>query len=379
MEKSWKWELLHPHQDHAEDVPCPRASFGGMLSIDGCVYLFGGIKVMYGRPQGPGDLSVQGTLNDLWRYDLDRGRWTRLEDYDGRIGFRPSDARPCTRKLTTWLPVNGKLYLFGGSSVQGPGKREIKLNDLWSYDPKTARWELIEPDDGRAVSIVAEGHRSAGSGGMGAAVLGESLYMMAGHGAMTHAQLWSYNVPSGKRAYLGPEAEGGNAWPPKRYCPVLVGWNGKLYLWGGRDSQDRAPEFYNDLWAYDPDEGAWTCLQQNRAEDVARPSPRYGLGYAVIGEYLYLFGGFAGGKGEHPQLNDLWRCDLRAGRWTCLAPQNGAKDTSAGAEWPAVKRIPVMASAGGSVYLFGGLDLATGPRGDGPLAAYNDFWRGTPA
>ena len=117
-----KWELLHPDQEQAEDVPCKRAAFGGMLSYNGCVYLFGGIKVMYGRPKGPGDLSVQGSLNDLWRYDPGRGRWTRLEDHDGRIGFSPSDARPCTRKLTTWLPVNGRLYLFGGSSVRGPGK-----------------------------------------------------------------------------------------------------------------------------------------------------------------------------------------------------------------------------------------------------------------
>ena len=374
-----KWELLHPDQEQAEDVPCRRAAFGGMLSYNGCVYLFGGIKVMYGRPKGPGDLSVQGSLNDLWRYDPGRGRWTRLEDHDGRIGFRPSDTRPCTRKLTTWLPVNGRLYLFGGSSVRGPGKGAIKLNDLWAYDPKTASWELIEPDDGRASGITVDGHRPAGSGGMGAAVLGDYLYLMGGHGAMTHAQLWTYKAPAGKWEHLGPATNGRNGWPPKRYCPVLAGWNGRLYLWGGRDSQGRAPEFYNDLWEYDPDGGAWTCIQENRADDVARPSPRYGLGHAVIGDYLYLFGGFAGGEGEHPQLNDLWQYDLRAGRWDCLYPHNGAEDCSAGAERPGVRRIPVMTVGGESVYLFGGLDLATGPHGDGPLAAYNDFWRGTPA
>ena len=175
-----KWELLHPDQEQAEDVPCRRAAFGGMLSYDGCVYLFGGIKVMYGRPKGPGDLSVQGSLNDLWRYDPGRGRWARLEGHDGRIGFRPSDTRPCTRKLTTWLPVNGRLYLFGGSSVRGPGKGAIKLNDLWAYDTKTASWELLEPDDGRASGIAADGHRPAGYGGMGAAVLGDTLYLMGG-------------------------------------------------------------------------------------------------------------------------------------------------------------------------------------------------------
>jgi hypothetical protein len=64
----------------------------------------------------------------------------------------------------------------------------------------------------------------------------------------------------------------------------------------------------------------------------------------------------------------------------CIWPKEvAAKDYSARAERPGVRRIPVMTSVGRAIYLFGGLDLATGPRGDGPLAAYNDFWRGTPA
>lgn len=118
-----KWELLHPDQEQAEDVPCRRAAFGGMLNCDGCVYLFGEIKVMYGRPKGPGDLSVQGSLNDLWRYEPGRGRWTRLEDHDGRIGFRPSDTRPCTRKLTTWLPDPAATGRWRRSTISGAEPR----------------------------------------------------------------------------------------------------------------------------------------------------------------------------------------------------------------------------------------------------------------
>ncbi len=383
---AWKWELLHPHQDEDDEVPCPRAAPGGMLSYDKCIYLFGGIKVMYGQPKGPGDLSVQGSLNDLWRYDPDQGRWARLEDHDGRTGFGQSDAGPCTRKLTAWLPVDDKLYLFGGSSVLGPGLTTVKLNDLWSYDPKAGRWELIEPDDGRAMEspTSAAGHRPAGWAAMGSAVLGDRLYLMGGIGGpatmsvMMHAQLWAYDVRAGSWKHLGPGSDGRGDWPPKRYCPVLAAWNGRLYLWGGRDSEDRAPKFYNDLWEYDPERGRWTCIAENRVDDDARPCPRYGVGQAVVGDHLYVFGGFGGGKGDHPQLNDLWRYDFRAGLWDCACPHNGARDYLAGAECPGVRRIPVMASAGGSVYLFGGLDLATGPNGEGPLAMYNDFWRGTP-
>jgi N-acetylneuraminic acid mutarotase len=357
-----------------------------MLSHDGYVYLFGGIKVMYGPPKGPGDLSVQGTLNDLWRYDPVRGRWSLLDKHDGRTGYGRSDAGPCTRKLTTWLPVGDRFYLFGGSSVLGPGLTTVKLNDTWSYDPRVERWDLIEPDDGRAMESPTSvgGPRPAGWAAMGSAVLGERPYLMGGIGGpatrrtMMHAQLWSYDVRAGSWEHLGPGSDGRGDWPPKRYCPVLAAWGGRLYLWGGRESEDRAPEFYNDLWEYDPGRGKWTCIAEHRVDDDAHPCPRYGVGHAVVGDHLYVFGGFGGGKGDHPQLNDLWRYDFRAARWDCICPHNEAREYSAGAKRPGVRRIPLMASEGEAVYLFGGLDLATGPHGEGPLAMYNDFWRGTP-
>ena len=37
-----------------------------------------------------------------------------------------------------------------------------------------------------------------------------------------------------------------------------------------------------------------------------------------------------------------------------------------------------MAPLDGSIYIFAGMDLGTGPDDTGPLTAYNDFWRGTP-
>ena len=37
-----------------------------------------------------------------------------------------------------------------------------------------------------------------------------------------------------------------------------------------------------------------------------------------------------------------------------------------------------MAPLNGSIYIFAGMDLGTGPDDDGPLTAYNDFWRGSP-
>ena len=65
-------------------------------------------------------------------------------------------AVPCPREAPTGiLPYQGRLYMFGGgtlkygaSSAQGNKATLGTLNDLWIYEPKSDRWELMEPDDG---------------------------------------------------------------------------------------------------------------------------------------------------------------------------------------------------------------------------------------
>ena len=175
---------------------------------------------------------------------------------------------------------------------------------------------------------------------------------------------------------MGPMENAEDPWPPMRYCPVMTSWEDRLYLWGGRDTDDRDPEFYNDLWEYDPASRKWTCIQERDADDAGRPSPRYGLAHGRVRDQWYLFGGFGGTVGNGPQFNDLWRYDLRAGTWECVCPHDAAKDYSAKAERPGVRRVPGMTSFGESVYIFGGIDLASGPKDDGPLIGFNDLWRG---
>ena len=158
-------------------------------------------------------------------------------------------------------------------------------------------------------------------------------------------QLWSYNTASRTWDHHGPDADYSRGWPAKRYCPAMTSWNGKLYLWGGRDTVDRSPEFHNDLWEYDTPTRTWTQLQDTAPGDTGRPLPRYGLGQARVGRYWYLFGGFGSQVGDGPQLNDLWRCDLETGEWACLAPHDAAKDYTATATRPGVRRVMGMAPA----------------------------------
>ena len=381
----WRWELLQPHDDHRRNGPGPRDIWNGVLSHEGSLYVFGGATARYGPATKEGDLTTLGTLNDLWQYDPRSGVWEPVEEDDGRSGYSGSDRRPSGRVLPAWLPVGDRLYLYGGLSVTGEGWRTILLNDLWRLDPTTRRWELLEPHDGRALASPTDrpGSRPTTLAAMGAAAIGEDLYMVAGwagqaSGVVMSPQLWCYRTAADLWEFLGPHPEAGTGWPGKRYCPAFTAWRGKLYLWGGRDTQYRRPEYYNDLWEYDPDTCEWACLMANRPGDPNAPSPRYGAGHGCIGGRWSIFGGFGSSSGNGPQLNDLWAYDFRSGAWDCLQAHDGSKDYSRDAERPGIRRVPGTAVVEDALYLFAGIDLASGPNDDGPTVAFNDLWRGSP-
>ena len=401
---SWRWKLLvanSPKQD--VNVPIARDPWNGMLAHDGSLYLFGGAFPKYGPPKGPGDLKTLGVLNDLWQFDLQHGaalqaveadnksaprenHWHQIEADDGRAVFEPSAKRPCGRVLPCWVVVHDKFYLFGGLTAFAPGWKTRLLNDLWCYDPASRQWTLLETDDGRMLRqpTQVDGDRPTALAAMGSCVIEDKIYLFAGWGGrqpsvVLSQQLWSFDVDTRKWKHLGNSDER-KPWPPKRYCPALTAWNGKLYLWAGRDTQDSRPQFYNDLWEYDPEKASWKQLAANRrggaSESSALPSARYAMGHAQIDGNWYIFGGFGAERGNSPQLNDLWRLDLRDKKWTLLEPHDGSKDVSSSARRPCVRRVPAMTALDNSVYIFGGLDLTSGPDEKGPLIGFNDLWQG---
>ncbi len=397
MGSTFQWRLLHPDVASTDGrVPCAREAPGAMLSYRGRVYMFGGGTLRYGASSGQGNKSTLGGLNDVWAYDPAAGRWDQLEENDGATGFDVSADRPCARMLPAWVEIDGRFYLFGGLSILSEGWKFTLLNDLWMYDPSEAGWTLLEPDDG----VLLEHPDCAGlgrpttMGGFGTAVIGSRIYLFGGWGhraplpptvetAVLSRQLWTYDTAAGTWERI--DAMGRGVWPPKRYVTSMTAWQDRIYVWGGRDTQDRDPQFYNDLWCFDPATAAWTCLAENDFGAANRPSARYGHGSARIGDRWYVFGGF-GPQGTFmpeevngPQLNDLWRLNLGIGDWTCLHAHDGSKDYSASATVPGVRRVPGMVSLGESMYLFGGLDLASGPNDDGPVTGFNDFWVGREA
>ena len=385
---SWKWELLSAHRGKSDAaVPIARDPWNSMLSYRRGLYLFGGAYPKFGPPRGPGDLTSLGVANDLWRFDLGSKRWQLLEEDNGQALFDSKSARPSGRVLPCWTEVDGTFYLFGGLTVRAVGWKTRLLNDLWSYDPAAGRWSLLEPDDGRMLldPTQVDAGRPTALAAMGVGVIGKKIYMLAGWGGqqprvVLSPQLWSYDVQQHTWECLG-SGKTQRPWPQKRYCPALTAWNGKLFLWAGRDTQDRSPQFYNDLWMYDPAAAKWEKLAANQPRltqgSKGYPTARYAMGQARVGSAWYVFGGFGSERGNGPQLNDLWRLDLRRGNWSRLEPHDGSKDYTATAVRPCVRRVPAMTAAGDAVYMFGGLDLTSGPDEQGPLIGFNDVWRGT--
>ena len=235
----WSWRQLVPHSEKSDRIPVPRDPWNGMLSYKNSLYLFGGAFPRYGPPRGPADLTTLGGLNDLWQFDVKSGRWNQVEADDGLANFDPAAKRPCGRVLPCWVEAGGKFYLFGGLAVTAAGWKTRLLNDLWSFDPATRHWTLLEPDDGRMLDRPTEvdGKRPGTIAAMGTAVIGNRIFVYAGWGGYRNKvvlspQLWSFDVGS-KKWTLHGSGEKSDTWPPKRYCPALTAYKGKLYLWGG--------------------------------------------------------------------------------------------------------------------------------------------------
>ena len=116
----------HPDENHWErvddaqgDLPGPRYGTR-MATVGDSLYLFGGSE-----ERGT-------TLNDLYQFQPEQRRWTRLEEGSGE--------RPSPRYAPAFIAIGKQIYLFGGGDGKG-----AYLNDLHAYDPSADRWEKLAP------------------------------------------------------------------------------------------------------------------------------------------------------------------------------------------------------------------------------------------
>ena len=140
---------------------------------------------------------------------------------------------------------------------------------------------------------------------------GEVAYLFGGRdGATVFGDTWAYRLADDTWTQLAPPAA-----PPARFGheAAWVDGVGVVVFAGQADPQT----FFNDLWAYDPEAGAWTQLPASGAAPVAR----YGS-CAAIGPdgRLWISHGFTE---EQTRFSDTRAYDFATGSWTDETPTSG--------------------------------------------------------
>ena len=185
----------------------------------------------------------------------------------------------------------------------------------------------------------------------GAAITGETLYVYGGHTGEAHSysideqsdRFWSLNLQKPdrwKRLNSGPRLQG----------LALVHHDGKLIRVGGFTAKNKRGEKYDlysqkEVSVYDPASERWTPT-------TPLPEPRSSLDAAVLGDHLYVFGGWQlSGENEPRWHETAWSLDLSqpGSAWVSLAAS------------PLQRRAISVAAWQGKLYVIGGMSPEDGP------------------
>eukprot|EP01129_Flabellula_baltica_P005496 TRINITY_DN1997_c0_g1_i1.p1 TRINITY_DN1997_c0_g1~~TRINITY_DN1997_c0_g1_i1.p1 ORF type:complete len:332 (+),score=83.86 TRINITY_DN1997_c0_g1_i1:200-1195(+) len=120
--------------------------------------------------------------------------------------------------------------------------------------------------------------------------------------------------------------------------------NDTLYLWGGEHVARTPIDQLMYRLDFEADHFVWRVVEYSDPESQNIPTARIAHAQAVVGDFIYIFGGRLGiGMSEQP-LNDLYRFSTVDGTWE--------KIDSPGA--PSKRSFHKMVSQGEFLYVFGG-------------------------
>lgn len=231
-------------------------SHPAVAAFEGKIYAFGG--------GGPNFLS----LNTSEVYDPALNLWS------------PLSSMPTTRSGAMAAVLGDAIYVMGGGFKKPDGKFKF-LTTVETYYPKEDRWEekpsLLQPHDYPAC-----------------AVLDGQIYIIGGHHpdateggpqtdpAFAYAQRWDGVSDQWEEIAL---------MPTPRFASSAVSIDNKIWVMGGVAFTPEGFNEYDLIEVFDPKEGAW---QQS---PVSLPWSSAGQGTCVLNDCLYSFGGFREGVG----------------------------------------------------------------------------------
>lgn len=340
-----------------QNKPGARDYSATWTDANGYLWMFGG----YGY-----DVSVQGYLNDLWRFDPNTNQWTwkRGDNTINKYGIygtkgvaAPNNQPGSLYASMSWTDKNGNLWLFGGFGYSSADFGF--LNDLWKFDPLTGNWTWVNGSNAAGVKAVygtkgvAAPTNRPGSryGGLTWIDQDGNLWLFGGYGNDGSStgilnDLWKYNITTntwtwmkgnntiGKPGIYGTQGvTAENNQPGARYLSnVWTDKSGNFWLFGGYGYDQSKQGILNDLWKFDPRTNNWTWMKGDKISDqkaeygkqeipntLNRPGARYvSVSWSDVTGDLWLFGGYGYDEVNSGYLNDLWKFDIATSTWTWM-------------------------------------------------------------
>lgn len=243
--------VYDPAADRWQDAaPLPRgANHVGVVADAGRIYALGGF------------LEQNRTLdNKAFVYDVAADRWS------------PIAPLPRPRGAGGVVALDGRIHHIGGASDPSPERASVSWHEV--YDPQADRWTILRPLPAARDHVGIVAHEGA------IHVIGGRFNTFQYNTALHHVYLpaqdsWAERAPL-------PTARSGHGLVVYRGRFYAMGGEGGV-IEGGRIVQGRV---FGQMESYDPATDSW----QSHAP---MPTPRHGLGAALVGEWIHVAGGGA--------------------------------------------------------------------------------------
>ena len=340
--------------------PGGRRYMHSFTGASGNFFLFGG----YGFASPT--TSFEGSLNDLWKYNLSTNEWTWIKgdstnDNFGNYGSQgipaPNNKPGGRSSSTAWTDATGNFWLFGGLGRTN-NTTFGSLNDLWKYNAVTNEWMWVK------------GNNTVNNNPSVFGVKGVSS-PLNNPGSRTSASTW-------------------------------VGQNGNLWCFGGRGRayiSTSQSSFLNEIWKFNTSISEWTWVDGDDqvgnygiygslgvSNILNNPGSRNGSSnWTGQDNNLWLFGGEGYGNNTitSGKLNDLWKYNTQINEWTWIKGDSGInKSASYGNKGVSVTtnkpggRVAATTwiDGSGNFWLFGGMGLTNNTT----TGRLNDLWKYNP-
>eukprot|EP00754_Rhynchopus_humris_P043983 Rhum_TRINITY_DN3686_c0_g1::Rhum_TRINITY_DN3686_c0_g1_i1::g.11708::m.11708 len=217
-------------------------------------------------------------------------RWVPIDNTNAAA------ARPDARTKFSSVEHGGNMYIFAG------GNKKVFYGDLWAFDIQRSTWRCVAQDTSKVGGPTRRrSHCSV--------VWGSKMVTFGGRmerGRVNDVYVFDFASETWEQRF--PQRHG--PIPPARAAHSASIWGDTMLIFGGDQAKSWQPptkEKQPELWSYDCVRDVWTepsCSGDN-------PCWRLGHNTVVLGNELYLFGGFNNGT----QLDDLYVCDLERRVW----------------------------------------------------------------